>query len=360
MIIKEDAKGLIIEKSINFSLPEEEAKKIQEKRNFFLKEFSKSKIAALDKEHYFQGKGVKQGNFTYELEWHSKILGGIGGGSIYKFGYEKDFENIKKLLIKIVSAGESINTFYTTEGNLTKFSKDVIEEAERIKGVRRALIGKVLSIYFPNIFMGVYTDQDYFLGQIYSDYKPETTGIELYLRNNYLLLETKIKYASNLNNEAFVALLYNIFGNNSRVGETSAELPESSQIDALEVDHYQSLIHRNFKHLFKGKLKYYDAERQNENHGHFDTQEVGIMDFLATDEKNNLVVIELKRASSDTTMGQILRYMGWVKKNICDSSKKVRGIIIAETKDNRLDYALQVSPDVEFKKMKLDVEIEEI
>ena len=126
------------------------------------------------------------------------------------------------------------------------------------------------------------------------------------------------------------------------------------------MQHYQSLIHRKFEQLFKGKLEYYDVERQNEKNGHFDTQEVGEIDFLAIDQKNDLVVIELKRESTDVTLGQILRYMGWVNKNLCRQDQKVKGIIIAESKDNKLELALTVVPNVTFRKMELKVEIEEL
>jgi len=72
-----------------------------------------------------------------------------------------------------------------------------------------------------------------------------------------------------------------------------------------------------------------------------------------------LVVIELKRNSTDKTLGQILRYMGWVNKKLCKKNQKVKGIILAETKNNRLEYALTIVPNVIFKKMKLNVEIED-
>ena len=259
-------------------------------------------------------------------------------------------------MIKILSAKNSIEQFYTPAGELTSFSKEIVKEAENLKGVGRVFIGKVLSIYFPEIFINIFGHQDLFLEKIYRDYKPETYGVELYLRNNYLLLDVKNKYASHLSNDEFVYLLYKIF----EINKKPPDIEEQSKIEALEVQHYQTLIHRNFNQLFKGKLRYYDPERQNDKYGKFDTQEVGEMDFLAIDEKVDLVVIELKRNSTDVTLGQILRYMGWVNKNLCKENQKVKGIILAETKDNRLEYALTVIPDVVFRKMKLNVEIEDI
>ena len=67
--------------------------------------------------------------------------------------------------------------------------------------------------------------------------------------------------------------------------------------------------------------------------------------------KKEFVVIELKKGrSSDVVVGQILRYMGWVKENLAvDDYKeyKVRGIIISKEKDSRLEYALKMIQNVD-------------
>jgi len=75
--------------------------------------------------------------------------------------------------------------------------------------------------------------------------------------------------------------------------------------------------------------------------------DIGSIDILAKDKKtNNYVVIELKRnQTSDDTIGQVNRYRGWIKKEKGD--KNVKGIIIAGSYDKRLEYALEVIPDVE-------------
>jgi hypothetical protein len=64
------------------------------------------------------------------------------------------------------------------------------------------------------------------------------------------------------------------------------------------------------------------------------------IDFLAIDPKENgLVVIELKQGqSSDAAVGQILRYLNWVRKNVAASRQKVRGIIIAREIDDSLRF----------------------
>jgi hypothetical protein len=66
---------------------------------------------------------------------------------------------------------------------------------------------------------------------------------------------------------------------------------------------------------------------------------IGPIDILARDKQHgNYVVIELKRnQTSDDTVGQISRYMGWVSENLND--KEVKGIIIAGKYDEKLHYA---------------------
>jgi hypothetical protein len=54
------------------------------------------------------------------------------------------------------------------------------------------------------------------------------------------------------------------------------------------------------------------------------------IDILAKDKTSNFVVIELKVSRGyDRVVGQLLRYMAWIKKNLADPSQSVRGVIIA-------------------------------
>jgi ribosomal protein L37E len=85
--------------------------------------------------------------------------------------------------------------------------------------------------------------------------------------------------------------------------------------------------------------------------GRYNTGVVGEMDLLARHrEEDRWLVIELKRdQSSDETIGQILRYMGWVKENLMGIDGKVEGLIICEVADNNVRYALKCVPDVKLK-----------
>jgi len=83
--------------------------------------------------------------------------------------------------------------------------------------------------------------------------------------------------------------------------------------------------------------------------------DVGKIDILCEDRKGNLVVIETKKGrESDKVVGQVLRYMGWLKK---EKGKNVRGIIITAEPDEKLDYAILPLPAVNIKyyRVKFDI-----
>lgn len=68
---------------------------------------------------------------------------------------------------------------------------------------------------------------------------------------------------------------------------------------------------------------------------------IGRTDLICLDEKDNYVVLELKAVhSSDNVVGQILRYMGYVRENWAQKEKKeVKGIILTPSYDEQLCLA---------------------
>lgn len=78
-----------------------------------------------------------------------------------------------------------------------------------------------------------------------------------------------------------------------------------------------------------------------------------------TEYGEDFAVIEIKRQATDKMIGQILRYMGWTKEELCKDGQKVRGLIVAERKDIQLEFALKVIPDVRFMKLGLTITLEE-
>ena len=80
----------------------------------------------------------------------------------------------------------------------------------------------------------------------------------------------------------------------------------------------------------------------------YETGAIGRIDLL-THHRNEprWRVIELKLLkSNDETVGQLLRYMGWVKENLSTEDEKIEGLIIAKSWDESIRYALMCVPSV--------------
>lgn len=78
--------------------------------------------------------------------------------------------------------------------------------------------------------------------------------------------------------------------------------------------------------------------------------DAGPIDILAVSKDGQrLMVVELKRGrASDVVVGQILRYMGYVKEQIAEPHQTVEGAIIALDDDQKLRWALQMVPSISF------------
>ncbi len=78
--------------------------------------------------------------------------------------------------------------------------------------------------------------------------------------------------------------------------------------------------------------------------------DTGPVDLLAIKkDKSELLVVELKRGrASDVVVGQVLRYMGFVKEELAEPAQSVRGVIIALEDDIRIRRALSMTPSIEF------------
>jgi len=77
--------------------------------------------------------------------------------------------------------------------------------------------------------------------------------------------------------------------------------------------------------------------------------EVGPIDILCKNKDGSgYTVVELKRGQTgDDTVGQVARYMGWVKKKLAKNGQMVRGLIICRDADEKLMTALEVVPNVD-------------
>lgn len=132
-------------------------------------------------------------------------------------------------------------------------------------------------------------------------------------------------------------------------GDTESEgeeVPTLSESEFAIEKHLEDFLVANWESTELGKLYDLIEEDGEMVSQQYPTKEIGNIDLLVKDKKKgSYVVIELKKGqTSDDTVGQLTRYMGWVKKNKA-KGEKVRGIVIAGSQDNRLKYALEMVPD---------------
>jgi len=87
----------------------------------------------------------------------------------------------------------------------------------------------------------------------------------------------------------------------------------------------------------------------------YDISGAGRVDLVCKDKRGNYVVIETKKGrESDQVVGQILRYIGGLRKE----GKKARGIIIVNEPDEKLGFAIEAVKDfIKLKYYKVKFEI---
>jgi predicted RNA-binding protein len=136
---------------------------------------------------------------------------------------------------------------------------------------------------------------------------------------------------------------------------TQDDIVSESQF-ALEA-HLEEFLDKNWKHIhFGADLVKYEVDEQTGRQ--FPAGQWSI-DFLCLDKSTSeLVVIELKRGkTSDATVGQVLRYMGWVEENLAKPGQNVRGVIIAQEVDDALRYAVKGLKSVSVMTYKVDFKL---
>jgi restriction system protein len=123
---------------------------------------------------------------------------------------------------------------------------------------------------------------------------------------------------------------------------------ESPSEFALE-KHLEEFLIQNWKSTDIGQ--YYDIyEDDGEIVGQQYPSDTGQIDILAiSKDKKTIAVVELKKGrASDVVVGQVQRYMGFVKEELAENNQSVRGIIIAFEDDKRIKRALSVAPNIDF------------
>ncbi|MBL4693964.1 DUF91 domain-containing protein [Candidatus Gracilibacteria bacterium] len=133
---------------------------------------------------------------------------------------------------------------------------------------------------------------------------------------------------------------------------------EDPSVFALE-KHLEDFLVKNWHNTELGS-KYDIYEEDGEVVGQQYPSDTGPIDILAlSKDKKEILVLELKRGrASDVVVGQIQRYMGYVKDELAEDGQVVRGVIIAFEDDIKIHRALSVATNIEFYTYKISFKLD--
>lgn len=119
------------------------------------------------------------------------------------------------------------------------------------------------------------------------------------------------------------------------------------------------------RHLEEFLIRNWDRTELSKNYDIYSDEEVsgqqyqtdtGPIDILAiSKDRKELLVIELKKGrASDSVVGQVQRYMGYVMEELLEPGQNVKGLIIGLDEDLKLKRALMVNPNIDFYRYVID------
>ena len=225
-----------------------------------------------------------------------------------------------------------------------------------IRGMGKGIITAILTVAFPDKY-GVWntTSEDALVGlELWPTFQRGTSFGQRYSEINALLL--RLAGAIDTDLWTLDALYWHI----GRPGELPGSLESQPTIVPTAVPsdispmrfglerHLHDFLFYNWDQTSLSKdWKIYSVPGDPEA-GYEFACTAGRIDLLARHKtEKKWLVIELKRnLSSDEVVGQVLRYMGWVKLNLAEIGDEVRGLVIAPSVDTLLSYAIAPVPSL--------------
>jgi len=252
---------------------------------------------------------------------------------------------------------ESINRIFNTNNDIelieyiNDFEKLNKEHKNGLTGKNAIILNGILCLYNPSYYLSALSLDHRikivkYLCNI--DISNENYGNKI-IKSNRMILDYFKKLNILVSPRTISCFLYKIkqtWDNNSE-NIDEENINNEEQLFVLE-KYFEDFLVGNWETTDLGK-KYTliysdDGELLSQQY----KTDIGKIDLLVKEKStDNYVVIELKRnQSSDDTVGQISRYMGWIKEKLANNNL-VKGIIISYSKDEKLYYALKSVPNIE-------------
>lgn len=226
----------------------------------------------------------------------------------------------------------------------------------QVSGLGKATATPILLVAYPDNY-GVWntiSEEGMKRLDLWPDFDRGTTGGEKYAQINKILNQL----AQDLDIDLWTldSLWWGLDEVEPIAGEEEL-VEEKTQRFALE-RHLHDFLRDNWSKTSLGNEWVLYSEPGDEDLGYEYPTGVGRIDLLATHRKEaEWLVIELKRGqTSDETVGQVLRYIGWVKNHLAEPGEIVRGLVIAREPSESLLYALDALSAMDIGVQRYEVE----
>lgn len=145
------------------------------------------------------------------------------------------------------------------------------------------------------------------------------------------------------------ALWYLLKGDKEEESPATEEVVESDQRFGLE-KYLHEFLRDNWQSLPLSKEWEIYSEPGDEEAGFLYPCGKWYIDILAKHKKDpRWLVIELKRnQTSDATIGQVLRYIGYIQEEVAEPGETVEGLVISHQSDESIEYALKAIENVKY------------
>jgi hypothetical protein len=267
-----------------------------------------------------------------------------------------DMDALREALSVLVDASEPLDERYT-------------QAIRRIKGLGKATATAILQVAHPDSCAVWNATSEHGLKalDLWPSFERGLSAGEKYARVNDVLVRLADAVDTDLwTLDTLWALLdedsqpssnYRSTGDGSSLGvsEPSADVTpgtETGDVARFGLERYlQEFLRDNWTQTRLGaEWTLYEEEGDPEAGFEYPVS-VGYIDLLARHKTDDRwLVIELKRGQTgDQTVGQVLRYMGAVRRELAEDGDTVEGLIIAHGSNDKLRYAAAEVPSIDLK-----------
>lgn len=128
----------------------------------------------------------------------------------------------------------------------------------------------------------------------------------------------------------------------------TTEITEQDYYELLGIRNFAQNLRLNYKNRLRLRITEHDIESFLDTKDALRSRGLEIVerqielspgnriDLLCKDDRGDLVVVELKKGSANTTVGQLARYVTDVREHRANSTQKVRGLILTVDVDEQL------------------------